>query len=207
MITIVQQVLDDIRDHARSEAPRECCGLLVGDPDSGIAPGTAFEQLPDDWSCPECGASRADFDAVSASCSRNRVRMVRKSWLTPVSIGAAWVCEEQSAICARSIFARFFRRAATSSVTVPGTARLSTVKRRDAPWRSVPSASAKNPSATKPNDARPSSSYTCGITRTAMSSSTVAMRKRRLAPYIGGYPVRQMRIACQVVDQIRHSSR
>lgn len=30
MITIVQQVLDDICDHARSEAPRECCGVLVG---------------------------------------------------------------------------------------------------------------------------------------------------------------------------------
>ena len=27
----------------------------VGDPDSGIAPGTAFEDLPDDWSCPLCG--------------------------------------------------------------------------------------------------------------------------------------------------------
>lgn len=36
----------------------------VGDPDSGIAPGTPFEQLPDDWSCPECGASRADFEPM-----------------------------------------------------------------------------------------------------------------------------------------------
>ena len=31
----------------------------VGDPDSGIAPGTAFEDLPDDWSCPLCGAEPA----------------------------------------------------------------------------------------------------------------------------------------------------
>lgn len=30
----------------------------VGDPDSGIAPGTAFEDLPDDWSCPTIGAAR-----------------------------------------------------------------------------------------------------------------------------------------------------
>jgi rubredoxin len=33
-----------------------------GDPDSGIAPGTAFEDLPDDWRCPECGAAKEQFD-------------------------------------------------------------------------------------------------------------------------------------------------
>jgi rubredoxin len=35
-----------------------------GDPDSGIAPGTPFEEIPDDWSCPECGASKADFEPM-----------------------------------------------------------------------------------------------------------------------------------------------
>ena len=35
-----------------------------GDPDSGIAPGTAFEDLPDDWACPDCGAMKADFEAM-----------------------------------------------------------------------------------------------------------------------------------------------
>ena len=34
----------------------------VGDPDSGIAPGTAFEDIPEDWVCPVCGASKADFE-------------------------------------------------------------------------------------------------------------------------------------------------
>ena len=33
----------------------------AGDPDSGIAPGTAFEQIPDDWHCPICGARKASF--------------------------------------------------------------------------------------------------------------------------------------------------
>jgi rubredoxin len=33
----------------------------VGDPDSGIAPGTRFEDLPDDWVCPICGNEKADF--------------------------------------------------------------------------------------------------------------------------------------------------
>jgi rubredoxin len=35
-----------------------------GDPDSGIAAGTAFEKLPDDWVCPVCGASKEDFEVV-----------------------------------------------------------------------------------------------------------------------------------------------
>lgn len=32
-----------------------------GDPQAGVAPGTAFENLPDDWVCPVCGASKSDF--------------------------------------------------------------------------------------------------------------------------------------------------
>jgi rubredoxin len=35
-----------------------------GDPDSGIAAGTAFEKLPDDWVCPVCGASKEDFEVI-----------------------------------------------------------------------------------------------------------------------------------------------
>jgi rubredoxin len=33
-----------------------------GDPDSGIEPGTAFEDIPEDWVCPVCGASKAEFE-------------------------------------------------------------------------------------------------------------------------------------------------
>lgn len=36
----------------------------LGDPDSGILPGTPFESIPDDWMCPECGASKADYQLV-----------------------------------------------------------------------------------------------------------------------------------------------
>jgi rubredoxin len=36
----------------------------LGDPDSGVAPGTPFEALPEDWSCPECGAMKADFEPM-----------------------------------------------------------------------------------------------------------------------------------------------
>jgi len=33
----------------------------IGDPDSGIAPGTPFEAIPEDWSCPICLASKSSF--------------------------------------------------------------------------------------------------------------------------------------------------
>ena len=48
----------------------ECsvCGYVYdpveGDPENGITAGTAFEDLPDDWVCPICGASKDDFREV-----------------------------------------------------------------------------------------------------------------------------------------------
>ena len=42
------------------------CGLVydeaVGDADSGLAPGTRFDDIPDDWACPICGVTKADFE-------------------------------------------------------------------------------------------------------------------------------------------------
>ena len=43
----------------------EICGYeydpAAGDPDNGIAPGTAFEDLPADWVCPACGVEKENF--------------------------------------------------------------------------------------------------------------------------------------------------
>ena len=33
----------------------------AGDPDHGIAPGTRFEDIADDWVCPDCGVGKSDF--------------------------------------------------------------------------------------------------------------------------------------------------
>ena len=33
----------------------------AGDPDNGIAPGTKFEELPDDFQCPLCGVGKESF--------------------------------------------------------------------------------------------------------------------------------------------------
>jgi len=51
-------------------AKYECtvCGYIydpeLGDPDSGIKPGTPFEEIPDDWVCPVCGASKDEFEEI-----------------------------------------------------------------------------------------------------------------------------------------------
>ena len=52
-------------------AKYEClvCGYIYdpakGDADGGVAPGTAFEDLPDDWVCPECGAAKDMFEKMA----------------------------------------------------------------------------------------------------------------------------------------------
>ncbi|MDZ7832430.1 MAG: rubredoxin [Desulfobacterales bacterium] len=44
----------------------QVCGYVYdpeqGDPDNGVEPGTSFENLPDDWVCPVCGAGKDDFE-------------------------------------------------------------------------------------------------------------------------------------------------
>jgi len=53
----------------------ECntCGYVydpeLGDPDAGIAPGTPWEALPDDWICPTCGAGKEEFSELAATAA------------------------------------------------------------------------------------------------------------------------------------------
>lgn len=53
----------------------ELCGYEynpeAGDPDNGIVPHTDFEDLPEDWVCPLCGAGKDDFEAVKTADDDN----------------------------------------------------------------------------------------------------------------------------------------
>ncbi len=44
------------------------CGFIYdeaeGFPDEGIAPGTRWNDIPDDWTCPDCGVGKDDFEMV-----------------------------------------------------------------------------------------------------------------------------------------------
>ena len=45
------------------------CGYIydpeTGDPDNRISPGTSFDNLPEDWVCPVCGATKDQFEKIS----------------------------------------------------------------------------------------------------------------------------------------------
>ena len=59
---------EDNKEDATMQKYKCPCGYIydpaVGDPDSGIAPGTAFEDIPDDWTCPVCGLSKDMFSPI-----------------------------------------------------------------------------------------------------------------------------------------------
>ena len=64
----------------------DACGYIydeaVGDADSGLAAGTRFEDIPDDWYCPLCGVTKSDFElyeAPSIDALRAQVQQPRRA--------------------------------------------------------------------------------------------------------------------------------
>lgn len=60
--TVTRVISED--PHTQKWICRQCSMIydpVIGDPDSGIAAGTAFTDIPDDWSCPICGATKKTF--------------------------------------------------------------------------------------------------------------------------------------------------
>lgn len=57
--------LHGVSDPATQKWMCESCGFIYdpeeGDPDGGIPPGTAFDDIPDTWYCPVCGARKTEF--------------------------------------------------------------------------------------------------------------------------------------------------
>lgn len=55
-----------MRDFSMKKYICSLCGYVydeaLGDPDSGLAPGTTFDQIPEDWSCPDCGVTKDMFE-------------------------------------------------------------------------------------------------------------------------------------------------
>jgi rubredoxin-NAD+ reductase len=79
------------------------CGVIydeaLGDPDSGLAPGTRFEDIPDDWECPLCGVTKADFvryerAVVQASNAPLPVHARRKGVVIVGAGSAGWSAVE-----------------------------------------------------------------------------------------------------------------
>ena len=62
--------IEEKKEEASKMTKYRCsvCGWIydpkIGDPDGGIAAGTPFEKIPDDWQCPICGAAKSDFEKI-----------------------------------------------------------------------------------------------------------------------------------------------
>lgn len=75
----------------------DICGYIydpeVGDPDSGVAPGTAFEDIPEDWVCPLCGVSKEDFspeDQKSAIKKEPKLFFLWDQWVIMKMTTKTW---------------------------------------------------------------------------------------------------------------------
>lgn len=64
---------EDAKEESKPPATKQkyqciICGFIYnpeeGDPDSGIPPGTEFEDIPEDWMCPVCGVTKQDFKPI-----------------------------------------------------------------------------------------------------------------------------------------------
>jgi rubredoxin/flavin reductase (DIM6/NTAB) family NADH-FMN oxidoreductase RutF len=67
--TYYKKLDDNIKNMEEKKMDRYVCNVCgyvydpeKGDPDNGIKPGTKFEDLPEDWVCPICGASKEQFE-------------------------------------------------------------------------------------------------------------------------------------------------
>jgi rubredoxin len=69
-VRIAASVFREKRVELNSMKQWQCvvCGFIYdeakGLPEEGIAPGTKWEDIPEDWECPECGVGKDDFEMV-----------------------------------------------------------------------------------------------------------------------------------------------
>lgn len=85
----------------------ECniCGYVYsasnGDPDNGIEPGTRLEDLPDDWICPICGASKSEFECIDmGTCHRPIISLLPpRATCNPPECDGVWIFEFEFGNC------------------------------------------------------------------------------------------------------------
>lgn len=64
----VEKIKNEKKEEIMDKYECSVCGYVYdpeqGDPENNIPPGTPFEKLPDDWTCPVCGAGKDEFNKV-----------------------------------------------------------------------------------------------------------------------------------------------
>lgn len=123
------------------------CGYVYdearGIPEAGIAPGTTWEQLPEDWVCPLCGASKAEFkeDGANTAAPKPVVKMelpVGEKELTALELSAvcsnlARGCEKQYKAEQAALFTQLadYFKAASAPVSVGSMGQLLSLVEKD----------------------------------------------------------------------------
>lgn len=123
------------------------CGYIYdeakGIPEAGIAPGTTWEQLPEDWVCPLCGASKAEFkeDGANTAAPKPVVKMelpVGEKELTALELSAvcsnlARGCEKQYKAEQAALFTQLadYFKAASAPVSVGSMGQLLSLVEKD----------------------------------------------------------------------------
>ena len=70
----------------------------TGDPDNGLAPGTKFEDLPEDFACPLCGAGKDEFTALYPIPLQQRRRALPSAGRPPFGYRKILVCSRSGAV-------------------------------------------------------------------------------------------------------------
>ncbi|NUJ98114.1 hypothetical protein HGA92_05010 [Candidatus Gracilibacteria bacterium] len=78
-----------LKEEIKSAGPKWLCvpcgyiyDEIVGDPDSGVLPGTKFEDIPDTWVCPICGVRKKNFILLKGEIVKNEGEIVSLEYLT-----------------------------------------------------------------------------------------------------------------------------
>lgn len=94
------------------------CGWVydeaLGAPDEGIAPGTKWEDIPDDWTCPDCGVGKEDFEMVevkSPASAPNQAAPEHRAAIDPVIIIG-------SGLAAHNLVKEFRKQDSTTPITM-----------------------------------------------------------------------------------------
>lgn len=71
LMPILREFVKIVKNNSEVEMEKFKCNVCgyeydpaVGDPDNGIAPGTPFDQLPEDWVCPVCQVGKDSFEKI-----------------------------------------------------------------------------------------------------------------------------------------------
>ena len=105
----------------------DICGYVydpeIGDPDNGVAPGTPWEEVPEDWTCPLCGVGKDQFSEEEYRIRHSGEGMFRLRFYSSVSsfryTSGSLPCSRQTACTVRIISCRAVSEQMSRKISAP----------------------------------------------------------------------------------------